>query len=465
MKSLKNKNIFFIIIFLSVIFNFFNFYKIDYKYNKYSSLEVEHRIIKGEILKYWTSAKKSENYKIHVVDNYRNAYLYPKLLFVYSKILNFDFFDKNKNISLDTKFFIFCLQYIFYLLAVITFYKKFEKYFDKGHLNILLFILLLDPNINQHHYALFSESTFISLLILFLAFSNILIIKRTQNNPLLIFQIFLLGILLGLMFLTRSVSIYYIVVIFVFLIVIKNYSNIIFLSLGYSIVILFIGTNNLIVNEKFKIAPTQGGDAIYGYLAADVYAYENNLSIPEVRKLFFRDNVKNFLNINEEQLEDYRNNSKMVDIIKLNKYKSEESLKILTENPLTTIKILIFHYSKTLLIHPFWVNNFYQKNYIGRSDYKETNVNLSLQNKIRIIYSIIFYLLFLYGFYLSLKQFNWKINFLLFLSILYFYILPGFIGNPRYFLPSYTIMTIFVSLSIHYLFLKIKIPKNNFNKL
>ena len=151
-------NIFYIIIFISIIFSIFNFYSIDKSFNKYDKLNNEHKIIKGEVLKYWEKAEKSKENWLKVNDNYRNAYLYPKILFLFSKILNFDFYDDNKNISLDSKLFIFFSQYLIFIISILTFYKICSQYFDPNHLKLIVLYLILDPNINQHHYAIFSES-------------------------------------------------------------------------------------------------------------------------------------------------------------------------------------------------------------------------------------------------------------------------------------------------------------------
>lgn len=463
--NLKN-SLFYFIFFISIIYNLANIYSIDKTYNNIDKINNEHKIIKGEALKYWKSADKSNQDWLKVNDNYRNAYLYPKILFTLSKLFNFDFYDKNKNISLDSKLFIFFSQYIIFIFSILTFYKICNQYFDVNHLKILVLYLILDPNINQHHFAVFSESIFLSLLILHLSFFIHFSLNDFKLNKFEFLKLFFCGFLLGLMFLTRSVSIYYIIIVVLILIIFKKFYNILPLIAGYSLIIIFIGLNNSLVNGKFQITPTQGGgDAIYGYLATDIYAYKNNLSISESRKLFFEEKVRNYLGMTEYQFEIYKKNSTMKDVLQINKFKSEEAIKIIFKDPLSSIKILTFHYTKSLLIHPFWVKNLYNKKYVARGDYDDTNLNLSFQNKIRIIYSLIFYAFALGGFFLSIKNFNWKLNIILILTIVYYYAVSGFVGNPRYFLPSYLVICFYLTFFINYCFLKIFIKKNNLNKL
>ena len=462
---LKN-SLFYFIFFISIFYNLANIYSIDKTYNKIDKINNEHKIIKGEAIKYWISADKSNGDWLKVNDNYRNAYLYPKILFALSKLFNFDFYDKNKNISLDSKVFIFFPQYIIFIFSIVIFYKICNQYFDTNHLKILVLYLILDPNINQHHFAIFSESIFLSLLILHLSFFIHFALNDFKVNKFKFLKLFFCGFLLGLMFLTRSVSIYYIIIVVLVLIILKRFYYILPLIVGYSLIIIFIGFNNSLVNGKFQITPTQGGgDVIYGYLATDIYAYKNNLSISESRKLFFEKKVRNFLGMNKDDFKIYKKNLTMIEVLEINKFKSEEALKVILEDPLSTIKILTFHYTKSLLIHPFWVKNLYNKKYIARDEYDETNLNFSFQNKIRIIYSLIFYAFALGGFFLSIRKINWKLNIILLFTLLYYYAVSGFVGNPRYFLPSYLVICFYLTFFINYCFLKIFIKKNSLNKL
>jgi len=461
MENVINKKFFFLIILFTIFLNLTNFYSIEKKYNKFDNLNTEHKIVKGEILKYWKSAHKSDTKTFQINDRYRNAYLYPKFLYFLSKIFNFDFYDNYQKVSLDPKIYIFLVQYLIFLLSVIFFYKVCSKNLDLNHLKIFIIILLLDPNLNQHHYALFTESIFISLLLLNTSIFIHFIFTEGKLIKFLFLKLILMGVLLGLMFLTRSVSIYYIFVIVLLFLFLKKYFYTVPLILGYMSIIIFIGLNNIVVNDKFRITPTQGGDALYGYLAADIYAYKNNLSISEVRKLFFIENVSNFLGMQEEEFREKTSNFTMQDIIKINEFKSEKAIEVIFDDLFASSKIIVFHYSKSLFIYPFWVKNFYKKNYIPRDEYDETNVNLSFQNQLRIIYSIIFYMLVLFGLYLSIKKLNWKLNCLIFFTAGYYFVISGFAGNPRYFLPSYVILCFYLALSLNYFFLKMLIFKNN----
>ena len=106
MENVINKKFFFLIILFTIFLNLTNFYSIERKYNKFDNLNTEHKIVKGEILKYWKSADKSDTKTFQINDNYRNAYLYPKFLYFLSKIFNFDFFSSIFNFFIIINFFL-----------------------------------------------------------------------------------------------------------------------------------------------------------------------------------------------------------------------------------------------------------------------------------------------------------------------------------------------------------------------
>ena len=452
MVFIKENKIFSLLILIFFLINTFQAIKINSNFNKFDNINNEqHQIIKGESLKYWQRAERSKFKIIEVVDHYRNAYLYPKFLLLVSKIFNFNFYEESGKISLDNKFPLFFTQYLFYICSVILIYNQCKKILSKKINLILCFFLMFDPTINQHHFIIFSESIFFSLLLIVTSlYFKIVLYHNSKKNYI---NFLLLGFLIGLLFILRSVAIYYILV-FIFLIFFLGLRKyLISLIIGYSLIILFIGLNNFYSNKIFKITPTQGGgDVLYGYLATDVYGYANNLSIPEARNLFFKDKIEIFYEINKNKFKSNLNDLSLNDQMLINEYKKKEAIKIFTDYPFETIKILIYHYSKSLLIHPYWVKNFFKETYLGRSDYIENNINLKYETIYRVFYSLFFYLIFFVGFFLSLKRIDKKINLYIFFSAIYFFTVSGFVGNPRYTMPTYIFLIFYFSFGISYLY-------------
>ena len=78
---------------------------------------------------------------------------------------------------------------------------------------ITIIILLIEPTLNQYHYSFLSESIFFSLTIILL--SQIL---KNSNSKITAFNI---GLLVGIMYLQRSIAIFYFLPILFYFLCIK----------------------------------------------------------------------------------------------------------------------------------------------------------------------------------------------------------------------------------------------------
>ena len=103
------------------------------------------------------------------------------------------------------------------------------------------------------------------------------------------------------------------------------------------------------------------------------------------------------------------------------------------------------------LLNPFEIYSFYEYEYKPLNPkfryYKNKKNKRNL--KIRIIYSIIFYLICVIGLFSMLKR-KKNINLIFFLitSSLYFTSIAGWVGNPRYLVPNIIFLSIFFSYGI-----------------
>lgn len=461
MTELNLKKFFFFLLFLSFLFNCFNIIKVNKKFNQNVTNDnkiLEHKIIKGDSLKYWNIASELENNFFLFPLEYRNAQLYSKIIFIFSKLTNQNLFDENGNAILDLKFNIFYFQLIFYFFALFLLYYSLLKIISTTFIpELIILILSVDPFINQVHYAIYTESIFISLLIIFISFFIRLNLTSIKNC-------LFLGFLLGFLFLQRAVVIYYIFFLTpLFLIYIQNQKvkSLASLFLGYSFVLFFVALSSYHSIGKFRITPTQSEDVLYGYLAPNIYAKQNNLTISKSKEFFFY--VKNDELINENNL----NVSNFNDFDSLLKLKKSYAREIIFKEPLTTIQVLIYNYSKNLFIHYNWVTEFF--NSPGKKN-RETIQSIKRDDNFIIkrgVYSLIFLSITFLGFVFSFKILNSKIILFLSISGLYYFIVSGWIGNPRYFLPSYLFAELFFGIGFYYLFrkifIKIKLIKQNFN--
>ena len=94
----------------------------------------------------------------------------------------------------------------------------------------------------------------------------------------------------------------------------------------------------------------------------------------------------------------------------------------------------------TIVLNPFFVKNFYEFKSFGEQ--LKSN-NHTKQVKYRIIFSIIFYILLIFGFYKSLKFYKPEFIFVISLLVLYNVIVLGWLGSARYFVPSLLYLSLF----------------------
>ena len=195
-----NKNsyiaLFFIIgIFFSVSYATFNINKFD------KNEDNKHLMIRGDILLIW---KEAELFKQDLIKNknifgngaeYRRTFLTSKIIAIYSLINKNDLFESYQNIYEDVKiknggkFFYLLFQIFLYYLSLIYFYKKLLIYYENKYISFFVVAYLaVDPNILQWHGTLWTESIFISLLVLFIA---MLINKEKTLSFCLLIGIFL----------------------------------------------------------------------------------------------------------------------------------------------------------------------------------------------------------------------------------------------------------------------------------
>ena len=453
---LKNlKKYFYLILFLSFLFNFFTINNVNKKFNNYVFQDnniVEHKILKGDSLKYWSIASKLENNFFSFPYEYRNAQLYPKIIFLYNKFLGQKFFDKDGNAILDKRLNIFYFQLIIYFLSLTLLFKILKKNISVNYIpELIVLALSIDPFINQVHHAIYSESIFCSLLIIFISFFLSLNFNSKRNC-------FFLGIIIGFLFFQRSAAIYYVVFLIpIFLFYYKDNwfkisTSVIF---GYLSILFIISLISFNTFGKFIVVPSQGTDAFYGYLAPNIFAKQNDITKSEARRIFYYDKEKELIKKNNLDIENFE------DRLTLLKYKKQYANEVILNDLFITTKVLVYNYSKNLLIHYNWVTEFF--NSPGKRNQETIHRVVREKNSFlkRSIYSLVFILITFIGFIYSFKVLDKKTIFFLFFSIIYFFAVSGWIGNPRYFLVSYLFSEFFFAIGIFFILQTIK-KKINF---
>ena len=450
MNILKSKITFFI--FLSFIISTIISLNFVVKLDKYESDGKDHFIIKGDVEGIW---HEGEKYKQDLINNkgilgsgseiYR-SYLPPRLIALFSLIFNFDLVNKQEgyskiNLGFD-KFYYLLIQSILFYLMVLKLYKSFLlKFDDKSTIFFTILFLCFCPSIFLFNSSFHTESLFFSLQLLII----ILLIKPSTD----IFFNLLLGIIITIMFLQKTVSFLYIFIIIFYLILyfkLKSIKPVLIISLVYTFALVSIGYANYKRMGVFYFMPTQGSEAIFHYLAKPILTKSQNISDEEAQQILDRD-LNNW--INENKIKNINNEKNR---IKFLKYKKKYTSDLIKNNLAISLKIISWKSIQTGILSP---------QYLFYYHYKEQDRNIRpyyLQKDfynfwmpIQLVYSLTIYLIIILGFLNSLKNLNWKFNLFLITSAVYMFCILGWVGNSRYFSPSLIYLSFYFGYGIKFL--------------
>ena len=228
-----------------------------------------------------------------------------RLVALYSYITNFNIVDswENNTISLGGKLPFLFIQSLIYYLSVFIFFKQISKLFDDKINIFIIFFLCLEPTIFQYHSSFWTESFYFSIQLLLLS----LMLAPKENK----IKYLIIGVLLGILFVQRSVGIFYILIVFFyyFFTAEKNkYKKISLIFLSYFFVCLLLGIHNYKRAGIFYVMPTEGKYGMYKYFAKNILVEANKSSISEINKSEVKKSliwIKNNLeNINYKDLAD-----------------------------------------------------------------------------------------------------------------------------------------------------------------
>lgn len=429
-------------LFLSAILSFYYVSTYD-AYEIYSDLSKRHQMIKSDVGKFWYFAnelKKDINMGINFFETgteYRIPYLPEKTLYFLSSLINLELYNESGNVNLDKKkVLILIFQAIFYYLSILFFYKGIKNiYPDKAVLFIICF-LCFEPTLLLFHSSFWSESIFFSMQLIFFT----LLIKNSNK-----FSInFIAGILLGFLLLQRSVSMFYIIpVILYFMIVFKKQfiKPSVFLIIGYLIVIVFLGYHNLSRSGVFYVSPSQSKDGFYSYMIPSLVSKKQKISTVEASETLFNED-KIWIKEQNLDLKDEK------DLLQYYNHIQKKSLKLMLENPFLTIEHII---KKTM--HFYVLDPLRHVHFFYKYEYRSYDNSLTQQKLIpfRIVYSLFIYVICIIGFFILLKSKKDNHLTIVLFSILYFSIMSSWIGNTRYFAPCLIYLSIFFGNGLHYL--------------
>jgi len=410
-------------------------------------------MVKGDAYPIWIRAEKFKNDLILEKDylssgsELHRSYLPVRTIAFFSILFDYELFseDESKKVKIDKKKAIYLLlQSILYFLILFYFLKKLQKFLDNESLFYSAIFLSLCPSILLFHSSFHTESIFFSLQLLFLFYI-------VSPSPRILLNT-LYGLLLGLMFLQKTVSLLYIFLIILFLLL--NFKKnsirpIAAISLSYIFVLLFVGYGNFKRIGVFYFMPTQSSNAPYHYLSKPIISKGMEISNTKAKKKIKEDSQKwldqNNINLNKE-----------IDRLSFYKYQKKYATDLILEYPIIAAKHMIWKSMQTAMINPLYVLHYFNWEQEKDKKFYLTNKYKKIWWPINIAYSMIIYVLILIGFIRSFNILDTKINYLFMTSGLYMFFMAAWVGHDRYMLPTLIYFAVYFGIGVMTVKKKIK---------
>ena len=447
---IKLKNNWFLIslftLFLISILN--NFYQIKLfdKYEGSKKNPNKHLMINGDIGNFWNEAnqidkeiQQGKNY-LETGGEYRRPYLPSRTFYLFSYFFEKNLITDSGKVFIGTKkVLILIFQSLFFYSVLFALYRSILKKIPRLNSQIIILFLACEPTIFQYHSSFWSESIFFSLQLIILIF----IFKNHYS----ISNLLLFGLILGIFYLQRSVSIFYILIVFTYFIIFireKILRNLFLIFTGFMIVLAFIGFHNYKRVGVFYVTSTQAKDGFYIYLAPEILAKKHNIN----SKLA----LKNLQNkkvswINENKL----NIDKEIDRLRVYNYQQKEAFKIILENPLISFKVIANKTLHFFVIDPVTHVYYFHRWNTDNGDFYKSEMQKKWISS-RIIYSIFIYLFCFMGVLSIYKKKEYRhILIYIFLSIIYFTVVQSWYGGTRYFAPILIYLSFLFSYGVTFL--------------
>ncbi len=379
---------------------------------------------------------------------YSFSFLHPRVIYFFN-----NFFNSNEEIinsatlkiHLKNYNFFLYFQIIFFYLSTLFLHRSLLKIFDKSLSNIICIVLLLNPIIFQWHLSFYTESIFLSFLILLICF-----LLRSKSWLHFLF----IGLFVGIIYTQRTIALLYPIVIFSYIFFLNhNFRKKLFkissLLIGMSLILILIGIYNYNRSGIFYFTPIQSKSDIQTYLEADVLKLSKKISYEDARN--------ELINFNKSIINTYGYDlQKESDKIKYLNKVQKNSFNTLIANKTIALQIIIKNYLHAMLLNPVQV--FYETKYQNWIDYKKSDEH-KFWLIVRIIITPIFFIMTGLGMIFSIKKVEFKFNVFLFLSIIYFTSISCWLPNTRYFVPSVLFMSIYFSIFLHEISLLLKKSK------
>ena len=379
----------------------------------------DHVMIKSPIANHWKEAdellkdiKSGKSYFTSGKEHY-DEFLPARLLALYYYITGYEIIDSNKNFKINNgKLPYLIIKTFLYYLTLFYLCKKILTMFPIKNCFFTILFLAFEPTIFQYHSSFWNESLFFSFEILLLS----LLLDQSRN----ILKNIFIGFILGIMFtISQEIFFYIIPLLFYYFILFKKKSikPVLSLVIGYVIIFIIIGLHNYKRVGEPHVYASGIRTALYIYLAPQVLAKKSDSSIVQVRKKMRKQSEMWIEKNNIDVTLGTQDFSGIVagsikDKKKYYDYLQKTALKIIITNPFISVQYIFKQSLHMLTLNPVYIKYFYQFEESG----DEYNKNQTHKKwiPVRIIYSVILYLVIFWGMINSLKYMKKEIIFFIY---------------------------------------------------
>ena len=165
---------------------------------------------------------------------------------------------------------------------------------------------------------------------------------------------------------------------------------------------------------------------------------------------FFIPKIKNNLDNRENKIKDEQLEKNRIQIMK---FKKSYTVKLMLNNPLTSLKIITWKALQTGILNPAYIfhYHYYEQDIQKKPPWYLEKSYINFWMPINIFYSLVIYLVVILGFVSSIKYLDLKYNLFLFFSAIYMFVMLSWVGNSRYFSPSLISLSVYFGCGINFL--------------
>jgi len=427
-----------------------------------------HKMIKYDAYRYHSHGdeiknqiKKGTNFFKTGREHY-TKYLPPRLIAAYYYFSGNDLFnnldEKKINTGIHLPYLI--MQCALYFFSVFVFFNTVKNIIPPIACFFTIFFLCFEPTINQYHGTFWSESIFFSIQVLLIS----LILRKNTS----VLNYLLIGFMLGLLSLQKEYSIFYILPVFVYFYFIKEkltFKKTSIIIIAFFIVQSFLGLNNYVRSGQFYIMTADSKVNLFHELVSGVMVNKVNKTNISLREFYEKEGddvldwlLENSIDFDSKKLVstyegefkrpsymDYRESLNEKNKIKFDQYISYKTLYYFSKYPLDFTLYIVNKSLHITLLNPFHIYS--DHHFMSGEKYYGSKTHSRLI-PIRAGYTMIIYLICLFGLFNLFQKKQYNILIFSTLSMMYFYGLVSWNGNTRYFVPVVIYMSFFFGYGI-----------------